>query len=108
MNPSDVDVSWANVWSHAMGLPTGTPQWVIAAFGLVFIYAVIILPSGAIMSYLDRKIGADFQARVGPNRSGPAGIFQPIADLIKLLQKEATIDWSWREALWLAVHTMAL
>lgn len=108
MNSSDIDVSWASVWGHAFGLPTGTPQWVIAALGLIFIYMAIILPSGAVMSYLDRKIGADFQARVGPNRAGPAGILQPIADLMKLLQKEATIDWSWREALWLGVHTMAL
>jgi NADH-quinone oxidoreductase subunit H len=102
------DLSWPAAWSHTLGLPDGTPQWVIAALGLVFVYMVIVLPSGAVMAYLDRKIGADFQARVGPNRAGPAGLLQPVADLLKLLQKEATIDWSWREALWLAVHTMAL
>lgn len=108
MNPSDLDIHWYTFWGSALGLPSSTPQWVVASLGLVFIYALIILPSGAAISYLDRKIGADFQARVGPNRAGPAGILQPIADLLKLLQKEATIDWSWREALWLGVHTMAL
>jgi NADH-quinone oxidoreductase subunit H len=108
MNPNGLDITWASVWGHALGLPAGTPEWIIAAIGIIGIYGFVILPSGAIMSYLDRKIGADFQARVGPNRAGPAGIFQPIADLLKLLQKEATQDWSWREALWLAVHTMAL
>jgi NADH-quinone oxidoreductase subunit H len=108
MSAADLDVSWASVWGHSLGLPAETPQWLIATAGLIAIYALIILPSGWAMSYLDRKIGADFQARVGPNRAGPAGILQPIADLMKLLQKEATIDWSWREALWLAVHTMAL
>ena len=108
MNPSDIDVTWSVVWGRTLGLPAETPQWLIAAVGLIFIYTLVILPSGWAMSYLDRKIGADFQARVGPNRAGPAGILQPIADLMKLLQKEATIDWSWRETAWLGVHTMAL
>lgn len=108
MNPVDADLNWPSVWGSALGLPQGTPQWIIAALGLIFIYLLVILPSGAVMAYLDRKIGADFQARVGPNRAGPAGILQPLADLLKLLQKEATVDWSWREALWLGVHTMAL
>jgi NADH-quinone oxidoreductase subunit H len=108
MNPNATDITWATVWAKELGLPGGTPEWLIAAIGLFFIYTLVILPSGAVMSYLDRKIGADFQARVGPNRAGPAGILQPIADLMKLLQKEATQDWSWREALWLAVYTMAL
>lgn len=108
MNPNATDITWAGVWGQALGLPASTPEWLIAAIGLFFIYTLVILPSGAVMSYLDRKIGADFQARVGPNRAGPSGLLQPIADLLKLLQKEATQDWSWREALWLAVHTMAL
>jgi NADH-quinone oxidoreductase subunit H len=60
------------------------------------------------MSYFERKLAADLQARVGPSRSGPAGILQPIADLLKLLQKESRTEWNWKENLWLSVHTMAL
>jgi NADH-quinone oxidoreductase subunit H len=60
------------------------------------------------ISYLDRKLSADLQARVGPNRAGPAGILQPLADLLKLLQKESRKEWNWRENAWLSVHTMAL
>jgi NADH-quinone oxidoreductase subunit H len=60
------------------------------------------------MIIFDRKLSADLQARVGPNRAGPAGMLQPLADLIKLLQKESHKQWTWRENFWLSVHTMAL
>ncbi len=102
------DANWTQLWQSSLGLPEDTPQWLIAAVGLLFIYMVVIIPAGAVVSFLDRKLGADFQARVGPNRAGPAGMFQPLADFMKLLQKEAVEDWTWREAFWLAVHTMAL
>jgi NADH-quinone oxidoreductase subunit H len=111
MNPNSAEITWASVWGQMLGLPSSTPQWLIAGVLLVFVYTLVILPCGAIMSYLDRKIGADLQARVGPNRAGRAGMLQPVADLLKLLQKEPSPDrnlWTWREALWLGVHTMAL
>lgn len=96
------------IWKSAMSLPTGTPAWIVATIGIFLIYAIVILPSGAVMAFIDRKLSADFQARVGPNRAGPAGAFQPLADLLKLLQKEPAREWSWSETLWLGVHTMAL
>ena len=54
--------------------------------GLVFLlfYAVI----GLFLVYAERKVCAFIQNRVGPNRVGPYGIFQTIADFIKLLMKE--------------------
>ena len=75
---------------------------------LLSIFFLIVLPSGAFLSYMSRKITADFQARMGPNRSGPIGILQPLADFLKLLQKEPQLESSWRENFWLGVHTMAL
>jgi NADH-quinone oxidoreductase subunit H len=100
--------TWATSWQRTVGLPAGTPEWVVAVVALVCIYGIVIFPSGAMMSYLERKLSADLQARVGPKRAGPAGMFQPIADLLKLLQKEASTRRTWREGLWLSVHTMAL
>ncbi len=47
-------------------------------------YAVL----GLYLVYAERKICARMQNRIGPNRVGPMGIFQTIADLIKLLLKE--------------------
>jgi len=101
-------LSWSAAWRVALGLPEAAPQWLIATIGLICIYGLVILPSGWMVAYLDRKLSADFQARVGPNRAGPAGFFQPLADLLKLLQKETVQEWSWREGFWLGVHTMAL
>lgn len=96
------------IWRETMGLPGATPLWVIASLGLAAIYVLVVFPSGALMSFIDRKLSADFQARIGPNRSGPNGILQPLADFLKLLQKQSLQSRSWRESLWLAVHTMAL
>jgi NADH-quinone oxidoreductase subunit H len=102
------DAGWATTWAYLAALPEGTPSWAVAIVALTCVYGAVILPSSAAMSYLERKLSADFQARVGPNRAGPAGILQPIADLFKLLQKESSGRRSWRETLWLGVHTMAL
>jgi len=54
--------------------------------GVAFLlfYAVI----GLFLVYAERKVCAFIQNRVGPNRVGPYGIFQTIADFIKLLMKE--------------------
>ncbi len=100
--------SWIIAWSDALGIPSGLPQWLYASAALLCIYCFVVVPSGALMSYCERKLAADLQARVGPNRAGPAGILQPLADLLKLLQKEARQGWDWKKSVWLGIHTMAL
>src|SRR5215212_1554577 len=44
----------------------------------------------AFLVYFERKVAAHMQARQGPNRAGPIGLFQSFADLIKMLKKEDT------------------
>lgn len=101
-------LSWPLILREALGFPESTPAWILSALNLFLVYALVIFPVGLVMAFLDRKLAADFQARIGPNRAGPYGAFQPFADLLKLLQKEGRSEWTWREAIWLAVHTMAL
>src|SRR6186713_2154058 len=69
----------------------GAPNWVIQiASSLINIVALlaVFLTLFALMSVLERKILGRMQNRYGPNRVGPFGLFQPIADGIKLLIKE--------------------
>ena len=40
------------------------------------------------LTYIERKVIARMQLRLGPTRSGPAGLLQPVADALKLLTKE--------------------
>jgi NADH-quinone oxidoreductase subunit H len=101
-------MNWESVIRLSTGLPSGAPGFLVAAIALVAIFWVVVLPSAILVEYLDRKLTADFQARVGPNRAGPAGLLQPIADFIKLLQKEAPIRLSLREKVWIGIHTMVL
>jgi len=109
MNTGNDQISWIVSWCRAIGLtPSNTPPWLYALLALLCTFCFVVVPSGAFISYLDRKLSADLQARVGPNRAGPGGLFQPFADILKLLQKDTQKQWGWRENFWLSVHTMAL
>ena len=55
---------------------------------IVGILFLVILPMVAYSVYAERRVSAFIQDRRGPNRVGPAGLFQPIADIFKLLLKE--------------------
>lgn len=70
---------------------TGAPNWVIqVASSLINIFALlfVFLTLFALMSVLERKILGRIQNRYGPNRVGPFGLLQPVADGIKMLIKE--------------------
>src|SRR5881275_3298660 len=69
----------------------GAPDWLVQIISsLINISGVlgVFLTLFALISVLERKILGRMQNRYGPNRVGPFGLFQPIADGIKMLIKE--------------------
>jgi NADH-quinone oxidoreductase subunit H len=55
----------------------------------VLVFAFVALTGFAYLTLLERRLLAAFQARVGPNRAGPLGLLQPLADGLKLIFKES-------------------
>src|SRR5947209_4684592 len=64
---------------------------VIEKFILIAVIVTTALVVAMYSTYAERKIAAFLQDRVGPDRAGPFGILQPIADGVKLFMKEEII-----------------
>ena len=65
--------------------------WPVVKFVIAFIVVQVIV---ALMTYIERRLLGFMQARLGPNRVGPWGLFQAIADPVKLLLKEDIVPSS--------------
>jgi len=72
-----------------------TMQSTIIDIIIIFIKAVVIvgavMTAAAIETLAERRLSGFIQDRLGPNRVGPEGLFQPIADFVKLIFKEQLI-----------------
>src|SRR5665213_4388608 len=55
------------------------------------VVAFVLLTALAYLQWLERKVLAHIQLRVGPRRVGPHGLLQPLADVVKLITKEDMI-----------------
>ncbi len=66
-------------------------EFLLIKFVLVVIVFVISLGIAAYSTYAERKIAAFLQDRVGPDRAGPFGLLQPVADGVKMFMKEEII-----------------
>ncbi len=70
-------------WGLAPGLAT-----VIGDVIGVLLLLVVVLTSAIFLIWAERKVAARLQDRIGPNRAGPYGLLQTMADIVKLLTKE--------------------
>ena len=65
----------------------GSPWWISAIEAFIIINLVLVC--FAYLTLAERKVMGRMQLRYGPNRAGPYGLLQPIADLVKLIRKES-------------------
>lgn len=63
---------------------------IIIAVAKALLILVVVVGAGAFMSFIERRLLGLWQDRYGPNRVGPGGIFQLVADMLKMFFKE---DW---------------
>ena len=70
-------IGWGPRWATTVGFVIGA--FVLAASAMFFVVFLI---------WYERKLIGRFQDRFGPNRLGPYGLFQPLADMLKIFTKE--------------------
>jgi len=86
-----IDQAFVHAKQWLLSSLAGSPGWVVQVASIlinIFMLLAVFLTLFALISVLERKILARMQNRYGPNRVGPFGLFQPIADGIKMLIKE--------------------
>ena len=74
-------------------LPDFLPSWLafgLAGFSLAFMVINGVVAATALYTWYERRMIGRFQNRLGPNRWGPFGLLQPLADVAKLMTKEDT------------------
>jgi NADH-quinone oxidoreductase subunit H len=86
-DPVNLIANWLNLLLSGWGLPAGLITFILKVIGVVVV-ASVMLVIDILLVWVERKLVARFQDRLGPNRLGPYGLVQPIADVIKLLIKE--------------------
>ena len=98
---------WTMIEPYWLWLPALVQDVVIIVLQMAPLLVVVIL-SVAYLTFWERKIIGWMQNRIGPNRVGPWGLFQPFADVIKLLIKEVIVPTRANRFLFLIAPILAI
>jgi len=82
------------------------PWWIDVPKAIVVINVVLL--AVAYVTWFERKLIGRLQLRYGPNRAGPYGLLQPIADLVKMIRKESFVPESGVDVLFLLAPVVAV
>jgi NADH-quinone oxidoreductase subunit H len=69
---------------------------------------VVLLTGFAYLTLIERRVLAKLQGRLGPNRTGPSGVFQPVADGLKMIFKESFIPSNAKKLIFILAPTIAI
>ena len=86
-DPLKVAADWLLVVFTGWGMSETTATILIGFLGVFFLISLLMVLD-IFLVWVERKVVARFQDRLGPNRVGPFGLIQPFADIIKLIIKE--------------------
>src|SRR5262249_54161976 len=84
----------------------GEPWWISLIKAAILVN--LVMRAFAYTTWLERKLLGRMQNRYGPNRAGPYGLLQPIADLIKLIRKESFFPVAARDGIYIAAPIISL
>jgi NADH-quinone oxidoreductase subunit H len=87
--PLDVAAEWLTGIFVSWGMNEIFAHVLVVFLG-IFVLIAILMVIDIFLVWIERKVVARFQDRIGPNRLGPFGLIQPFADIIKLIIKEDT------------------
>lgn len=89
-DPINLIAQWLRELLAGWGLAPWLVSVIVSAIGIVAL-CTFVLVVAIFLVWVERKVVARFQDRLGPNRLGPFGLVQPFADILKLLIKEDLI-----------------